>query len=85
VEEVEGYLWMQRQWLGAAGEDGGGRRRRRRGGEQCGNGVWCVLESTMLDEASTMSPVTVGTELPSYFLTTSYRLPNDFPDFTSFV
>jgi hypothetical protein len=32
---------------------------------------------------TTTSPVTVGTELTSYFLTTSYRLPTDFPDFTT--
>jgi hypothetical protein len=33
VGEVEGYLWMRRQWLGAVGEGGGGRlRQQRRGG-----------------------------------------------------
>ena len=28
-----------------------------------------------------MSRVLIGTELPNYFLTISYRLPTDFPDF----
>jgi hypothetical protein len=67
--------------------------------EQCAireyesNFIKCVMTdissqigmSTHSSKTNTMSPVTVGTELPSYFLTTSYQLPNDFPDFTSFV
>ena len=43
VGEVEGYVRMRRQRLGVAGEGRGGRRRQAAGGEQWGNGVWCVL------------------------------------------
>ncbi len=34
---------------------------------------------------TTTSRVTIEKKIPSYFLTTSYRLPNDFPDFASFA
>ncbi len=43
VGEVEGYLWMWRQRLGAAGKGGGELLRQwRQGVEQCQNGVLCV-------------------------------------------
>jgi hypothetical protein len=34
---------------------------------------------------NTTSPVTIEKGLPNEFLTTSYRLPTDFPVFTSFA
>jgi hypothetical protein len=42
MTDAVGNIWLQRRWLGAAGEGGGGRQRQRRGEGWCDDNVIMV-------------------------------------------